>query len=139
MQSKFKRGMKQLYKQRELQVFALIGVAALLLFSYLPLFGIIIAFKDYRINMGLEGIFTSEWAGLKHFREFFGFYRFNEIFKNTVILSLLKLLFTFPAPILLALLLNELKSNKFRRVVQTLVICLILFPGYWFLPLPMPS
>ena len=58
MQSKFKRGMKQLYKQRELQVFALIGVAALLLFSYLPLFGIIIAFKDYRINMGLEGIFT---------------------------------------------------------------------------------
>ena len=63
--------MKQLYKQRELQVFALIGVAALLLFSYLPLFGIIIAFKDYRINMGLEGIFTSEWAGLKHFREFF--------------------------------------------------------------------
>ena len=119
MQSKFKRGMKQLYKQRELQVFALIGVAALLLFSYLPLFGIIIAFKDYRINMGLEGIFTSEWAGLKHFREFFGFYRFNEIFKNTVILSLLKLLFTFPAPILLALLLNELKSNKFRRVVQT--------------------
>ena len=63
MQSKFKRGMKQLYKQRELQVFALIGVAALLLFSYLPLFGIIIAFKDYRINMGLEGIFTSEWAG----------------------------------------------------------------------------
>ncbi|WP_455615190.1 ABC transporter permease [Eisenbergiella sp.] len=119
MRDKFKVWIKLLYRQRELQLFALIGVVLLLLFSYLPLFGIIIAFKDYRINMGLEGILTSEWVGLKYFKDFFGFYRFKEIFKNTVILSVLKLLFTFPAPILLALLLNELKSNKFRRVVQT--------------------
>ncbi|HJC22079.1 MAG TPA: hypothetical protein H9761_00040 [Candidatus Eisenbergiella merdavium] len=99
---------KKIKKQWQLQAIALFGMTVLFLFSYLPLFEIIIAFKDYSINMGLEGIFTSNWVGLKWFKEFFGFYRFGEILKNTLILSILKLLFTFPAPILLALLLNEM-------------------------------
>lgn len=98
---------------------ALAGMVILFLFSYMPLFGIVIAFKNYSINMGLEGIFTSEWVGFRWFKEFFSFYRFGEILKNTLILSILKLIFTFPAPILLALLLNEMRCRKFKRLVQT--------------------
>ena len=78
-----------------------------------------IAFKNYSVNMGFSGIWTSEWVGLRWFQEFFGFYRFKDIFLNTVILSVLKLIFTFPAPILLAVLISELKSRYFKRVVQT--------------------
>lgn len=106
-------------KQWQLQVISLGGMAVLFTFSYLPLFGVIIAFKNYSINMGLSGIFTSDWVGLRWFREFFSFYRFREIFKNTLILSLAKLFFTFPAPILLALLLNEMRSKRFKKLVQT--------------------
>lgn len=106
-------------KQWQLQVIALAGMVILFLFSYMPLFGIVIAFKNYSINMGLEGIFTSDWVGFRWFKEFFSFYRFGEILKNTLILSVLKLIFTFPAPILLALLLNEMRCRKFKRLVQT--------------------
>lgn len=106
-------------KQWQLQVISLSGMFILFLFSYLPLFGIVIAFKNYSINMGLSGIFTSEWVGFKWFKDFFSFYRFGEIFRNTLVLSVAKLIFTFPAPILLALLLNEVRSRKFKKVVQT--------------------
>ena len=105
--------------QWELQVFALLGVAFLALFSYLPLAGIVIAFKDYSITSGFEGIVTAPWNNFSNFKEFFGYYRFGELFKNTLALSLLKLIFSFPAPIILALLLSELRNQKFKRVVQT--------------------
>ncbi|MDE7046823.1 MAG: ABC transporter permease subunit, partial [Lachnospiraceae bacterium] len=106
-------------KQWQLQIIALAGMTILFLFSYLPLFGIIIAFKNYSINMGFAGIFESEWVGLKWFREIFGFYRFGEILKNTLVLSILKLALSFPAPILLALLLSEMRCTWFKRLVQT--------------------
>lgn len=110
---------KRFKKQWQLQVISLGGMLILFTFSYLPLFGVVIAFKNYSINMGFSGIFTSDWVGLKWFREFFSFYRFGEIFKNTLVLSLAKLFFTFPAPILLALLLNEMRSKRFKKLVQT--------------------
>lgn len=110
---------KKFRKQWQLQVIALAGMAILFLFSYMPLFGIIIAFKNYSINMGFAGIFESEWVGLKWFKEFFSFYRFGEILKNTLVLSLSKLALSFPAPILLALLLSEMRCTWFKRLVQT--------------------
>ena len=127
MKEKLQISWKTFKKQRELQIFAWIGMAVLFVFSYLPLSGIIIAFKDYKIQMGFSGIWTADWVGIRWFKELFSYYRFSEILRNTVVLSILKLLFTFPAPIILALLLNEMKVQNF-----SLYYCK-LFPecGYW--------
>ncbi|MDF2922088.1 MAG: protein lplB [Paenibacillaceae bacterium] len=92
------------------------GFALFLLFSYVPIYGIVIAFKDFRI---LEGIMGSPWAGLEHFRRLFSGHGFLDALQHSVILALLKMIFTFPAPIVLALLLNELRVTWFRRTIQT--------------------
>jgi putative aldouronate transport system permease protein len=100
-------------------MFVLIGMAYLLVFNYLPMFGIIIAFKEYKISTGILGMFTSPFVGLKHFIEFFGDYKFAELLRNTLTLSLFKLFFSFPMPIFLALILNEVRAPKVKRTVQT--------------------
>jgi putative aldouronate transport system permease protein len=110
---------KRFKKQWPLHLFVGMGMLFLLIFSYTPMFGIVMAFKDYRIVTGIKGIFTSEWVGLQHFREFVTDYRFGEIVRNTLVLSLLKVLFTFPVPIFLAILLNEVRIMSFKRFVQT--------------------
>lgn len=110
---------KRFKKQATLHVFVGMGMIFLLVFAYTPMFGILMAFKEYSISDGIGGIFTSSWVGLKHFDEFVHDYQFGMIVRNTLVLSLLKVLFTFPAPILLAILLNEVKSTAFKRVVQT--------------------
>lgn len=84
------------------------------------MFGIIIGFKDYEPFMGVKGIFTSEWVGLKHFKKFFSSYYFKNILGNTLIISLSKFIFGFPAPIIFAILLNELKNEKFKKTIQTI-------------------
>lgn len=106
-------------KQRLLQCFALAGILYLLVFSYLPMAGILMAFKDYNISMGIGGIFTSGWAGFKHFQAFFSDINFGMLMRNTIALSVLKLIFAFPLPILFAIQLNEVRSDKFKRTVQT--------------------
>nr|WP_246079321.1 ABC transporter permease subunit [Paenibacillus piri] len=88
-----------------------------LIFHYLPMYGVIIAFKNYA---PLRGILGSPWAGLDHFREFFNSYYFWQLLKNTVLISFYDLLFGFPAPILLALILNEVTHLRFKRLVQTI-------------------
>ncbi|GIP16128.1 protein LplB [Paenibacillus montaniterrae] len=110
---------KQLKRQKVLHLFVGLGMIFLLIFAYTPMFGIIMAFKDYSISTGIKGIFTSEWVGFKHFNEFINDYRFGEIVRNTLALSFLKVLFTFPAPIILAILLSEAKNLRFKKVVQT--------------------
>lgn len=87
------------------------------IFKYVPMYGIILAFKDYRI---VDGIFGSPWNGLDNFRELFSGRDFPRAFRNTIVLSLYKLVFGFPAPIILALLLNELRVIVFKKIVQTL-------------------
>lgn len=106
-------------KQWQIQLFALVGMAFIFVFSYVPLIGIVIAFKDYSINSGFAGIMTSKWNSFKFFIEFFTYYRFGEIVMNTVVLSVLKLVFSFIAPIMLALLLSEMRNRSFKRIVQT--------------------
>lgn len=86
------------------------------IFQYGPMYGIIVAFKDF---YPLRGIVGSPWAGFKHFEELFSSLFFISVLKNTLIISFYKLLFGFPAPILLALLLNEVKHFKFKKVVQS--------------------
>lgn len=88
-----------------------------LIFSYRPMPGLIIAFKDFS---PFKGIWDSPWIGFDHFVEFFtGPYAFRVI-KNTLVISITSLLFGFPAPIILALLLNELRAKKFQKLVQTI-------------------
>ncbi|MDF2837087.1 MAG: sugar transporter permease [Paenibacillus sp.] len=86
------------------------------IFHYVPMYGAIIAFKDYRIADGFLG---SSWAGFSHFTSFFESYYFWRLMKNTLLLNLYMLLFSFPAPILFALLINEIAGKKFKSMVQT--------------------
>ena len=115
----WRKGLVKFKRQKELQIFALAGVSYLILFSIVPMFGIILAFKSYKITTGITGIFTSEWVGLKYFREFFSDYRFGELLRNTIALSTLKMIFAFPVPILLAILISECKNKPFKRFIQT--------------------
>jgi putative aldouronate transport system permease protein len=86
------------------------------LFAYKPMYGLIIAFQNYRPNLGFS---RSPFVGLRHFKSFFNDVYFFRLFRNTVSISLLDIVFGFPAPILLALLLNEIKNVLFKRTVQT--------------------
>jgi putative aldouronate transport system permease protein len=86
------------------------------IFQYAPMYGAIIAFKDFHVA---KGVMDSPWAGFKHFIDFFDSHYFWRLIKNTFLLSFYQLLFVFPAPILFALLLNELIGRRFKRIVQT--------------------
>jgi putative aldouronate transport system permease protein len=94
------------------------GVVYFLTFHYLPIFGIVIAFKDYNLSKGIIG---SDWAGFKWFLLLFSTDDFWVAFRNTVIISCYKLIFGFPAPILVALMLNEMIGRKLKRIVQTII------------------
>ncbi len=110
---------KLIWKQRQIQAFVWIGLLFLLIFNFIPMFGIVMAFENYSIADGVKGLFTSEWVGLKYFREFVNDYNFYSLIRNTLVLSLSKMVFTFPLPILLALILNEIRSGRVKKVVQT--------------------
>lgn len=95
---------------------ALPAIVMIILFNYLPMFGLSLAFENYKPKLG---IFGSQFVGLKHFLDFFQSIYFVRVLKNTLILSSLQLLIEFPASIIFALLLNELRSKKFKGLVQT--------------------
>lgn len=86
-------------------------------FCYKPMYGLIIAFKNFNPNLGILG---SPWVGLKHFSTFFEGFYFKRTLLNTLKISFSNLIFGFPAPIILALLINELRNTKFAKVVQTI-------------------
>ncbi len=111
--------LKRFHKQLPFQVFVGLGILYLLIFSYIPMFGIIIAFKNYKISTGIEGIFSSSWAGLFHFKSLIEDYNFPNLVRNTLTLSILKVIFSYPVPILFAIMLNEVKHLFFKRFVQT--------------------
>lgn len=113
-QSVFMRNLK-----RDKQLYIMIAPFLLyfILFFYVPVYGIQIAFKDYK---PFVGIWESPWVGIKHFKDFFaGPYVFR-LFRNTFMISFLQMVFTFPASIVLALLMNELGNKKFKTAVQTI-------------------
>ena len=91
-------------------------LAYYILFHYAPMYGAIIAFKDFSPGKGIIG---SPWVGFKHFVDFFNNYYFWTILRNTLLINIYGLLWGFPAPIIFALLLNELRNNSFKRTVQT--------------------
>jgi putative aldouronate transport system permease protein len=111
--------LRDMKKQFGLHAFVWAGIAFLLIFSYTPMVGIIIAFKDYKISDGIAGMLTSEFNSFKWFKEFFTDYRFLNILRNTLAISFLKLVFSFPMPIVFAIMINEVRSGKFKRFTQT--------------------
>lgn len=106
----------ELIRNRYLYLLLIPVAAYYLLFHYGPMFGLVIAFKNY--NMG-QGILNSPWVGLQYFKEFFSGIYFKRTLANTFIISFTDILFGFPLPIIFALLMNELRSNKLKKVVQT--------------------
>ncbi|KKI93511.1 protein lplB [Bacillus sp. SA1-12] len=107
----------RIWQHRVFYLFLLPGIIWFFIFSYIPLYGITIAFKDFNF---VKGILGSPWAGFKYFQQFFTYYQAGEIIRNTLIISLMKLLIGFPMPIILALMLNEVRVSKFKRTVQTI-------------------
>ena len=98
------------------------GMAFIILFRYLPLCGLLIAFKDYNIFAGdslLMSIFESPWVGLNNFKAIFASADFFRVLRNTLIISIYKLIFTFPMPIILALMLNEVRQLVYKKTLQT--------------------
>jgi putative aldouronate transport system permease protein len=108
---------KMIKKNRVVYLMILPVIIYYILFHYKPMYGLIIAFMDYKPRKGILG---SEWVGLKHFKDFFGGYYFWRLLRNTLKLSLATLLIGFPIPIVLALLINELTNKKFSKMVQTI-------------------
>ncbi|PYI50507.1 ABC transporter permease [Paenibacillus flagellatus] len=105
-------------KDWDLYVALIPGIAFLLLFKYTPMYGVLIAFKDFNI---FEGMAASPWVGFKNFERLFNSPAFMDVFQNTLIISLYKILFLFPLPIIVAILMNELKNMIFKRTVQTVI------------------
>jgi putative aldouronate transport system permease protein len=101
---------------KELYLLFLPVILYYIIFHFKPMYGAQIAFKNFYPAMGISG---SPWVGFMHFQNFFGSFYFFRILKNTLVISLTNLLFGFPAPIILALLINELRGKHFKRVVQT--------------------
>lgn len=101
-----------------LYVISLPGIFFFIIFKYLPLFGSVIAFQNYNIFKGITG---SPWVGLEHFKRMFAYTEFLIILKNTLIIGVYDLVFAFPVPIILALLLNEIRISAYKRIVQTVV------------------
>ncbi|MDO4331306.1 MAG: ABC transporter permease subunit [Eubacteriales bacterium] len=108
---------KKIRQQRFLLMMVLLGMIWLLVFCYFPMYGCQIAFQNYRIT---DTLGSSQWVGLKWFQKFFQDPVFFQVMKNTLGISLLKLVFGFTAPIVFALLLNEIRNIRFKRIVQTL-------------------
>ena len=116
MKNQLKLFGKRLYTNRQLLIIFLPCLIFYILFRYGPLYGLIIAFKDYSI---WKGILESPWVGLENFQRFFQAPEFWQLFRNTFLLGFLTLVFSFPFPIILSILLNEVRLSWFKKSVQT--------------------
>ncbi len=108
---------RRIWRNKELYLLVLPVIIYYLIFHYKPMYGLIFAFQDYSPRRGISG---SEWVGFQHFTDFFTGIYFGRLLRNTLEISLATLIFGFPAPILLALLVNELRSKWFSRITQTI-------------------
>lgn len=109
--------MKKFYSQRYLQVMALLGIVWMIIFNYIPMYGIIISFKEFNI---VKPISEAPWVGLKYFREILHDENLRYVIYNTIGMSLLKLIIGFPLPIAFAILLNEIRSTFYKKTIQTI-------------------
>ncbi|ULL16037.1 sugar ABC transporter permease [Paenibacillus sp. H1-7] len=109
---------RDLIRDRWLYLILFPGILYFIIFKYVPMWGLVMAFQDYKPHLGFAG---SPWVGLKHFERFFSEPQFWMLFRNTIILAVYNLVFFFPLPIVLALMLNEVRKEAFKRFAQTLL------------------
>jgi putative aldouronate transport system permease protein len=107
---------KRFIKQWDIQLMVIPALLFIFVFNYIPMYGVLMAFQDYSI---FKGFLNSPWVGIKHFEMFFNAPEFWMVMRNTLVISLLKLGVGFPAPIVLALMLNEINNRTFKRIIQT--------------------
>lgn len=117
VRSRTRRVMRNIAKSKQLYLLFFLPAVYFIIFHYSPMFGNLIAFQDYSV---FGGFLHSKWVGLKHFEEFLSDPYFWKLVRNTVLLNVYHILFYFPAPIIFALLLNELRLQLFKRVVQSI-------------------
>lgn len=110
--------LSRMYKHRMIYLLILPGLLYFLLFKVVPLWGLLLAFQDYNPFLGFT---SSEWVGFKHFNELFGSSNFYIMLRNTLAINLIALVFHFPLPILMALMLNEIRHETFKRINQSIV------------------
>jgi putative aldouronate transport system permease protein len=108
---------KNIHRDKLLLVMIIPVVLYYIIFAYLPMYGVIIAFKDYRPGRGIWG---SSWVGLRYFEQFFTSYYLVRLMRNTLLINIYSILFGFPIPIIFALVLNEFKDGIFKRAIQTI-------------------
>ncbi|AIQ68284.1 ABC transporter permease [Paenibacillus graminis] len=106
------------WRNRDYYVLLIPGLLFLLLFKYTPLYGVLIAFQDFNIFDGIRG---SEWVGLEQFHKLVRSEEFGQVFMNTLLISVYKIVLLFPVPILIALVLNEVRLMFFKRTIQTII------------------
>src|SRR5690625_2056803 len=111
---KKKRVWKQILRRYDLYLMLLLPMAWYVILMYGPMYGLQIEFKDY---LPMNGFLGSEWVGFEHFKRFFSSYYFWRLIKNTITIEMFSLLFGFPIPILLALVINEIRVNKFKKTL----------------------
>lgn len=114
----FKDLLKSIKKYKTFYIMLIPGVLYFIIFKYLPMAGLAVSFQDYSPFLGF---FKSPWVGLKHFQRLFADPDFYNLFRNTLVLAVYNIVFYFPLPIMLALLLNEIRSNKYKKIVQSLI------------------
>ncbi|QTN00563.1 ABC transporter permease subunit [Sediminibacillus dalangtanensis] len=112
------RKLALVWKHKALYLIALPGIAYFIIFKYIPIMGSVIAFQDYNIFQGITG---SAWVGLEQFERMFQYPEFLRILKNTLLINLYDIVFGFSAPIILALMLNEVRKMLAKRIIQTIV------------------
>lgn len=120
MTGKFKNLGRDLRRDWQLYLFLLLPICYIIIFAYVPMGGLVIAFKHYSVR---KGLFGSDWVGLDNFIKFFESYQFGRVMKNTLLLALYSIVASFPIPIIFALFLNSLGGEKFKKTVQT-IVCL---------------
>lgn len=109
--------MNYLKKKKYLYLMLIPAVLYFLIFNYAPMYGVLIAFKDFNFKQGILG---SDWIGFDNFKYMFQLDNFYSVFRNSMVLSICRIVFTFPIPIILALFLNDIKNAKFQKTLQTL-------------------
>jgi putative aldouronate transport system permease protein len=114
---------REVWKSRYFYLFILPAFLFFVIFVYLPYFGLVIAFQDFKI---FSGVFASPFVGFKHFINFFNSQNFVVLIRNTLSISALRLIFSFPLPIIFALLLNEVRHSLYKRAIQTITY----FPNF---------
>ena len=129
-----KSRVKSIMENYELYLFLLPAIIYFIVFQYIPMYGVLIAFKDFTPSLGILG---SPWVGFEHFERFFHSYQFWDLIKNSLGLSIFQLIIGFPMPIIIALLLNQMIHEKYKRFVQTVIyaphfISIVVLAGMMF-------